>query len=197
MEQVKERLLAEEQQWIDAARRGDIDGWERLVAAHQQSVFRLAYLFLGDADDAEDISQETFIHAYRALGRFDPARPFRPWLMQITANLCRNWHRSVRRYLTALQNVLNNQSRPASIIDQAEHNVDMENLWKTIRRLPSADQQVIYLRYFLDFSEAETAEILGVAPGTVKSRSHRSLVRMRTELQKENPHWLQESSDVA
>jgi RNA polymerase sigma-70 factor (ECF subfamily) len=189
--------LAEEQDWIEAARRGNIEGWEHLVEAHQQAVFRLAYLFLGDADDAEDISQETFIHAYRALKRFDPARPFRPWLMRITTNLCRNWHRSVRRYWVALQNLMNTESRPGSTFEQAEHNVDMENLWKAINHLPLTDRQVIYLRYFLECSEMETAEVLGIALGTVKSRSHRALERMRTVLHKEYPQLMQERSDVA
>ncbi|MRS04327.1 sigma-70 family RNA polymerase sigma factor [bacterium] len=189
--------MAEEHDWVEAARRGDMVGWERLVATHQQSIFRLAYLFLGDADDAEDITQETFIHAYRALNRFDPARPFRPWLMRIATNLCRNWHRSLRRYLGALQNVLNNEPRPGTILDQAEHNVDMQDLWKAVNHLPSVDQQLIYLRYFMECSESETAEVLGIALGTVKSRSYRALGRMRTRLQKENPLWMQESSDVA
>ncbi|HWR67263.1 MAG TPA: sigma-70 family RNA polymerase sigma factor [Bellilinea sp.] len=189
--------MAEEQDWIEAARQGDVDGWERLVATHQQSIFRLAYLFLGDADDAEDITQETFIHAYRALNRFDSARPFRPWLMRIATNLCHNWHRSLRRYLGTLQNVLNNEPRPATILEQAEHNVDMQNLWKAVNRLPLTDQKVIYLRYFLECSEVETAEVLGVALGTVKSRSHRALGRMRNVLLKEYPHLMQESSDVA
>lgn len=188
--------MAEEQDWIEAARHGDIDGWEHLVATHQQSVFRLAYLFLGDSDDAEDISQETFIHAYRALNRFDPARPFRPWLMKITTNLCRNWHRGVRRYWGALQNLLNTESRPESTSEQAEHNVDNENLLKAMNRLPIADRQVIYLRYFLECSEVETGEILGIALGTVKSRSHRALERMRIVLHKEFPHLMQESPDV-
>src|SRR3989337_1145960 len=114
MEQLKERSLTEERDWIEAARRGDIEGWEHLVETHQQSIFRLAYLLLGDADDAEDIAQETFIHAYRALHRFDPTRPFRPWLMRIATNLCRNWHRRLRRYISALQNGLKNEPQPRS-----------------------------------------------------------------------------------
>ena len=189
--------MTEEQDWIEAARRGDIDGWERLVEAHQQSIFRLAYLFLGDADDAQDISQETFIHAYRALNRFDPDRPFRPWLMRIATNLCHNWHRSILRYLSVLQNVLNTESHVGSVLEQAEHNVEMENLRKAINQLPLADQQVLYLRYFLECSETETAEVLGIALGTVKSRSHRALERLRIVLRKEYPQWMQESSDVA
>ena len=197
MEQLKERSLTEERDWIEAARRGDIEGWEHLVETHQQSIFRLAYLLLGDADDAEDITQETFIHAYRALHRFDPTRPFRPWLMRIATNLCRNWHRSLRRYISALQNGLKNEPQPGSTYEQAEHNVEMDNLWKTINSLPLPDQQVIYLRYFLECSETETAEILGIALGTVKSRSHRALARMRAVLQTQNPVWIQENSDVA
>jgi len=189
--------LAEERDWIEAARRGDIEGWERLVETHQQSIFRLAYLLLGDADDAEDIAQETFIHAYRALQRFDPARPLRPWLMRIATNLCHNWRRSMSRYMVALQNVLKNEPQPGSAYEPAEHNVAMDNLWKTINRLPLPDQQVIYLRYFLECSETETAEVLGIALGTVKSRSHRALARLRDVLQAEDLVWIQENSDVA
>lgn len=197
MEQLKERSLAEERDWIDAARRGDIEGWERLVETHQQSIFRLAYLLLGDADDAEDIAQETFIHAYQALQRFDPDRPLRPWLMRIATNLCHNWRRSLRRYMVALQNGLKNEPQPVSTFEHAEHHMEMDNLWKTINRLPLPDQRVIYLRYFLECSETETAEALGIALGTVKSRSHRALARMRALLQTENPVWIQENSDAA
>jgi RNA polymerase sigma-70 factor, ECF subfamily len=60
------------------ARQGDGTVWEKLVAQHQEAVFRLAYLLLGDADEAEDVAQETFIRAYRALDRFDVQRPLRP-----------------------------------------------------------------------------------------------------------------------
>ena len=80
--------------WIESARQGDETAWVELVRLHQEAVFRLAYLFLGDPDEAEDAAQETFIRAYRALGRFDTSRPLRPWLLQIVANLTRNRRRS-------------------------------------------------------------------------------------------------------
>ena len=63
--------------------------WTTLVGQQQEAVFRLAYLLLGDADEAQDVAQEAFIRAFRALHRFDPARPLRPWLLSITANLVR------------------------------------------------------------------------------------------------------------
>ncbi|MEZ4737214.1 MAG: RNA polymerase sigma factor [Caldilineaceae bacterium] len=83
-------------------RGGNEATWAALVQAHQAAVFRLAYLLLGDADEAEDVAQEAFIRAFYALARFDPARPLRPWLLQIARNLAYNRRRSLRRYLAAL-----------------------------------------------------------------------------------------------
>ncbi len=188
--------MTEEQGWIEAARRGDAAAWEQLVQAHQQPVFRLAYLLLGDPDDAEDVAQETFLRAYHALERFDSTRPLRPWLMRITTNLCHNWRRSAGRYLSVLQSVFNSQPREVSALQMAEQNLESGALWNAVRRLRVEDQQVIYLRYFLECSEAETAEVLGVAHGTVKSRSHRALERLRAVIQKEYPQMVQERSDV-
>ncbi len=88
--------MAEAEQ-ILLARQGDVSAWEAVVMAHQQAVFRLAYLVLGDPDDAEDITQETFIRAYFALGRFDVHRALRPWLLSIAANLARNQRRPARQ----------------------------------------------------------------------------------------------------
>ena len=188
--------MSDEQGWIEAARRGDTHAWELLVQLYQQPVFRLAYLLLGDADDAEDVAQETFLRAYHALGSFDLARPLRPWLMRITTNLCHNWRRSVGRYLAVLQKVLRSEPVADSIMAQAERLVEGKTLWEAVRRLRLEDQQVIYLRYFLDCSELETAMILGVAQGTVKSRQHRALARLRALLQKEYPHLAKDGTDV-
>jgi RNA polymerase sigma-70 factor (ECF subfamily) len=66
---------------IRRARQGDEQAWTSLVREHQTAAFRLAYLLLGSAEDAEDVAQEVFIRAFRALDRFDLERPFRPWLL--------------------------------------------------------------------------------------------------------------------
>jgi RNA polymerase sigma-70 factor (ECF subfamily) len=182
--------------WIRQARQGDAAGWEHIVEEHQQPVFRLAYLLLGDADDAEDVTQETFIRAYRALDRFDPALSMRGWLLRIAANLTHNWRRSSGRYILALQRLLRVQPAPLSTPQLAEQRLEDQALWASLRELTPADQQVIYLRYFLEVSEAETAEILGVPSGTVKSRLHRALARLRAVLEMETPpRLLEEKND--
>ncbi len=166
---------------IARARAGESAAWEALAREHQQAVFRLAYLILGDPADADDVAQEAFIRAYRALDRFDSSRAARPWLLSIVANLARNRLRSAGRYWAALQRFARDE--PARDLPLTEAG----DLWQAVRRLSRDDQQIIYLRYFLESSEAETAESLGIASGTVKSRTHRALARLRTVIEKEFP----------
>lgn len=187
--------MTDERDWVVATRDGNMDAWEQLVRAHQQSIYRLAYLLLGDADDAEDVAQETFLRAYHALGRFDPERPLRPWLMRITTNLCHNWRRKLGRYMAGLQKMMRSEETVSFAAHQIEARIEAEMLWKAVRRLRTEDQHVLYLRYFLECSEIETAEVLSVAHGTVKSRQHRALARLRELLQEEYPQLLPEESD--
>jgi RNA polymerase sigma-70 factor, ECF subfamily len=164
--------------------------WDALMQTHHQVVFRLAYLLLGDADDAEDVAQETFIRAYRAIDRFDAAREMRPWLLSIATNLARNKRRSVARFLSALQRAV--FARPEwvqspNIESEAVAALQAQRLWQAVRTLSPADQEIIYLRHFLDVSEAEVSAALNIAVGTVKSRTHRALSRLRTVIEHEFP----------
>ncbi len=164
---------------------------------HQPGVFRLAYLMLGDCDDAEDIVQETFIRAYRAIETFDPAREMRPWLLSIAANLARNRRRSMARLWSAVQRLVFAQPellRSTSIEETASAHLDAQQLWQIVQRLSVTDQEIIYLRYFLDVSEAEVAQIQQVAVGTVKSRTHRALAKLRGAMENEFPNLGERSS---
>ena len=187
--------LKTEKDWIQQARQGSAEAWEQIVREHQQPVFRLVYLLLGDADEAEDVTQDTFIRAYRALGSFDMERPLRPWLLRIATNLTHNWRRSTGRYFLALQRLLRSEPPQRLLIEHAESKLEEKTLWDALRLLPDADRQIIYLRYFLESSESETAEVLGIPAGTVKSRLHRALGRLRVLFQKEFQEGLQEGVD--
>jgi len=171
-------------EFVQKVQQGDPHAWETLVDTYQQVVFRLAYLIVGDPDDAADVAQEAFIQFHRTLDRFDPARPVQPWLLKIAANLARNRLRSLGRYLKTAQRWFTQAGTGdlAPIEAQAAARMESEALWKVVRRLSGDDQAVIYLRYYLDLPVAETAAALDVAPGTVKSRLHRALGRLRAEL---------------
>ena len=180
-------VLLDEPTLIRHAANGDASAWEPLVQTHQQAVFRLAYLLLGDPDDAEDIAQETFLRAWNHLRRFDPTRPLKPWLLSITANLSRNRRRSAGRYLAALTRAFRDEPAPASVEDKSAQYMEANDLWKAVQNLNEPDQQVVYLRYFMDLSVAETADVLQVAEGTVKSRLSRALEKLRVIIKQNFP----------
>jgi RNA polymerase sigma-70 factor (ECF subfamily) len=142
---------------IQRALHGDEAAYQIIVDEHRDGVFRLAYLLLGDADDAEDVAQETFIRALRYLNRYDPERALRPWLLSITANLARNKRRSLGRYWAALQRFAG--QIPAENSTPEMHSMqalEAHALWQAVRCLNGSEQEIIYLRYFLELS-AETA----------------------------------------
>jgi len=181
-----------EDQLIREARAGDGDAWEALTRQHQEPVFRLAYLLLGDPDDAQDVTQEAFVRAYYQLNRFRDGLPLRPWLMRIASRLAHNRHRSVRRYLQALARLAR---EPQDDREGLHASSRADELWRAVRRLSPAFQEVIYMRYFLELSEEETAAALDVPAGTVKSRLHRALQQLRKVIADEHPELMESFSE--
>ena len=166
---------------IQQARQGDTAAWETLVRQHQEAVFRLGYLLLRNAHDAEDVAQEAFVQAFLTLGTFDVERPFKPWLLQITRNLAKNRLRSLSRYWRMLKRWRQEQDPDA---EPAPSRTDESaRLWQAVQQLRPKAQEVIYLSYFLEMSEAETAAALDVPPGTVKSRLHRALQQLKVVIE--------------
>ncbi len=185
----------DERSLIFAARQGSQEAWERLVQSHQTAVFRLAYLILGDSDAAEDVAQETFVRAMKALNRFDPERPLRPWLLSIVRNTSRNWWRSLGRRWAAwnrlVQETGSEKPSGGQVEGQVERQERSRQVWQAVKDLNPVDEEVIYLRYFMELSVAETAQSLGIAEGTVKSRLHRALGRLREKIQHEYPELME------
>lgn len=172
---------------IARARLGQETAWGDLMHYHHEPAFRLAYLMLGDAAEAEDVAQEAFIRAYLKLETFDSQRPFRPWILSITANLARNRKRGIGRYWHALRRWQNEKEVRNPAINPVTKRTEAELLWQAVARLKPKGQEVVYLRYFLGMSEIETAETLAIPPGTVKSRLHRALKQLRRIIQRDFP----------
>jgi RNA polymerase sigma factor (sigma-70 family) len=167
---------------VERARRGDAVAFAELVRSHQQMAFRTAYLVTRNAADAEDAAQDAFVKAFRALPRFRAGAPLRPWLLRIVANEARNRRRaSVRREGLALRAAHEAPSggaapSPEGRLLAAE---ERRRLLAAVDALPEEQRLAIGCRYLLELSEAETAAVLGIRPGTVKSRLSRALDRLR------------------
>jgi RNA polymerase sigma-70 factor (ECF subfamily) len=177
---VRPEVDRRERALVRDAQRGSSAAFEQLFRRHWPRAYRAALLVVGDAAAAEDIAQESFLAAVRALDRFDRRRPFGPWLHRIVVNRAIDWSRarSLRRELTA-----DHAPEPqAPERDAPEH---AHGLAAGLAELAPEHRAVIVLRYLLDYTPGEIAELLDVPRGTVNSRLRRGLDRLETSLREE------------
>ena len=171
---------------VERVRAGDVDAYAALVRRYTPIAHRTAVL-LGAGPDADDVVQEAFVQAYRALDRFRPTdrteSPFRPWLLRIVGNLTHNHHRARSRRTARERSVQALAlTRPTSVDDPADlaaGEQTQRRLLAAVRGLPDPQRVVVTCRYFLELDEAETAAVLGWPRGTVKSRLSRALTALR------------------
>jgi|SRR5829696_48238 len=172
----------------ERANSGETAAYEKLVRGYQEVAFRTAYLVTGDTSEDEEATQEAFVKAYRALGRFRSGALFRPWLLAIFANEARNQRRAAARrtglFLKMMREGVpgNSTSSPEAAVLASERR---EELLEGLGGLREEARLAIACRYFLGLSEEETAAALGCARGTVKSRLSRALESLRTKIAKE------------
>jgi len=176
----------DEEELIAHAKSGDVSAYGRLVALHQAVALRVAYLVVRDHAEAEDVTQEALVKAYRALGRFREEAPFRPWLLRIVRNEALNRVRGRgRRERLAVRIAEEPVSGGAAPSPETEviGNEERRLVLTAVDSLPSRYRAVISARFLVGLSEAETAGMLDIPPGTVKSRTSRGLARLRQSLE--------------
>ena len=179
------RPLDDDAELIKRARGGDLAAYDRLVQQYREVALRVAHVMCG-ANEASDVTQEAFVKAWRALGRFRDDAPFRPWLLRIVANEARNARRAAgRRAGLVLRAVEDRPSADAAPSVEEAVLLDEQRrlVLAAVESLGDRDRDVISCRYLAGLSEAETARVLGCRVGTVKSRCARALSRLRALLE--------------
>ncbi|HEY7592519.1 MAG TPA: RNA polymerase sigma factor [Actinophytocola sp.] len=166
---------------VARTRAGEQDAYAILVARYGALAHRTAHL-LGAGADTEDVVQEAFVKAYRSLGSFREGASFRPWLLRIVANETSNARRGYRRRHALELRLAEPDVEPVEPERAAVAADDRARLLAAVNRLSYRDRQVLTCRYFLDLSEAETAEVLAWPRGSVKSRLSRAIVKLRRAL---------------
>lgn len=174
--------MTNETEWIRLAQAGDQTAFGRLVVAYQTPVYNLAYRMLGNAGEAEDAAQETFLRVYTHLRSYDPQRPFRSWLLSIASHYCID--RLRRRRITWLSfedeiaapdrstdRLVSSSPDPETVVAQREREEQIQQL---LTSLSPTDRAAITLRYWYDYSYEEIAETLKLTVSAVKSRLHRA-----------------------
>lgn len=167
---------------------GNQAGFSGLIAAHRDGVYRLVRNHLGDDGDALDVTQESFVSAFAALGRYDPDRPFRTWILGIALNKCRDWarRRKVRGFF-----------RFARPIDEAYHVADTapdpeaalvakgetERLRRAIAALPAQLKEPLILCAIDGLDQTEAAAVLGISRKAVETRIYRARQKLMVSLE--------------
>jgi len=179
----------DEKALIDAARRGDVGSFNQLVLSYQSMVYNLAYRILGDQDAAADATQDSFISAFKGIGKFRGGS-FKSWLMRIVTNACYDQLRvKQRRPTESLDDMAVEPEYDANLADHAEGPeayVLRQELGAVIQHglsvLPSDQKVVLVLSDIEGMSYQEIAHVVGISLGTVKSRLSRARAKMRDYL---------------
>jgi RNA polymerase sigma-70 factor (ECF subfamily) len=169
-----------EVEWLTQSQAGDGEAFGRLVDAFQVPVYNLCYRMLGNAQEAEDAAQETFLRAYNGMKSYNKDKPFPTWLLSIAAHYCIDQLRRRRMTLVPLedlpyQDLPDRGPTPEGVVSRRE---EQNRIRKLLERLNPTDRAAVIMYYWHDRSYAEIAGALNLTESAVKSRLHRARLEM-------------------
>jgi RNA polymerase sigma-70 factor (ECF subfamily) len=165
---------------VAACRRGEREAFDVLVARYQRPIYRLCYRYVNNHEDANDLAQDAFLKAWRAISSFRGESAFSTWLYRIAVNACLN-HRALKRPLT--------QELPEVLVDprpgaeaEAERDDEARRVRAAVSRLPDRQRATLILKIYHDLTHEEVAGILGSSVGTVKANLFHALANLRRQM---------------
>jgi RNA polymerase sigma-70 factor (ECF subfamily) len=186
--------MNEDAETLRRCREGDEAAYREIVQRYQRQVYSVAMRMVRSAEDAEDLTQDTFVRMFKAIDRYDPTRPFAAWLMTIASRLCIDHirRRKVRPIAMPLvrQDAGTHEEQTIDVVDPGlqpdeitSHREEEQQAQLLIDSLPPHYRIVVVLRHQQDLSYEEIATSLDLPIGTVKARIHRAraLLRQRIE----------------
>lgn len=173
----RSRPRAEDREAIEACQRGDREAFDRLVERYQRDVYRVCYRYVNNHHDASDLAQESFLKAYRAIGRFRGDSAFSTWLYRIAVNTCLNFRALRKLPSEPLEDDVADVRRGVS--DRMEQDELSEQVREAVSRLPERQRATLILKIYQDLTHEEVAQILGSSVGTVKANLFHALGNLR------------------
>ena len=167
----KKKPALSDAELIEAARDGDLGAFETLVRTHSDAVYAHAYRFFGDAQAAQDATQEVWVNVYRSLPAFESRSSFSTWLFRVTRNVCLDMLRAGRRAAPPIDPVELQGLAPNDTAGEAAVRVDLES---ALRALSPEDREAFNAVALFGLPYADAGSVLGVPAGTVKSRVFRA-----------------------
>ncbi|EOO40668.1 sigma-70 family RNA polymerase sigma factor [Bacillus mycoides] len=165
---------------------GNKEAYSELYDKTIQEVYKTAHFLIEDKADIDDVVQEIYIQLYESLRKYDSEKPFRPWLIGLAIKQIHSYRRKRWMRLRIVKKA-EEQRKPVQIDFSSDvvSKISNQKLIELIHKLPYKLKQVIILRYLHDYSQEEVAQILHIPIGTVKSRIHAALKKLRQKEQVE------------
>ncbi len=181
----KERAL------IRRAKQGDRPAFTELITRYQKQVFRLAYGFFQNKDDAMEIVQETFLRMYQKLAGFDESNnenQFSGWVNRIAYNLCIDFYRKFKRKKADMKDIYQFEEESRVVSHFPEDQLDRQNfrhhLKKSVLSLPRKQKMIFVLKHYSGYKHHEISTMLNLSVGTIKSMYHRAVQTLKVSLVK-------------
>ena len=192
-------MLVNESEWLIKAQRGDAEAFTCLLEAYQKPVFNLCYRMLGNAQDAEDAAQETFLRAYQYLKRYDNNRPFSTWLLSIAAHYAIDQIRKRKMQIVSVEELpVPDLPEPSPGMElNLSKKEEQQRIKAVIGVLDATDRAAVVMYYWYDFSYEEICQALSLSMSALKSRLHRARRVMAEEWLKHQPAPASQNSTQA
>ena len=174
---------------IQRCLQGDQTAWDAIVRMYWRKVFNVAYTFVGNHAEAEDLAQEIFLKIFKSLDTFDRRANFQTWLVSVSRNLCIDHYRSVRKERQTIDRTVDaGELSPASTdpgpMAALEQRDRLTLLRDALAALPDALRTAVLMRDIHELSYQEIADRLGLPQGTVKSRINRGRAELARQIRK-------------
>jgi RNA polymerase sigma-70 factor (ECF subfamily) len=173
----------EEREAVAASQRGEREAFDLLVERYQRPVYRLCYRFVNNHEDANDLAQDVFLKAYKALGGFRGDSSFSTWLYRIAVNTCLNFRAARRPETDELPESLRDGAPSAT--ERLEREDEAARVRAAVLRLPEKQRATLILKIYHDLTHEEVAAVLGSTVGTVKANLFHALGNLRRLMARE------------
>ncbi len=172
---------------LDQVQKGNQEAFTQLVETYQRPVYNLCYRMLGDANEAEDASQETFLRVYKNIKRYDHKRPFSTWLLSIAAHHCIDQIRKRHLVVVSMDAIPYLDPPDTSPGPETSFRLleDQKKVEVLLKSLNPQDRAAVVMYYWYDFSYEEIAQSLSITVSAVKSRLHRARLILAQTWQKQ------------
>ncbi|MDR4901503.1 sigma-70 family RNA polymerase sigma factor [Bacillus mycoides] len=179
-------IETEYKELIQSTLAGNKEAYSELYDKTIQEIYKTAHFLIEDKADVDDVVQEIYIQLYESLRKYDSEKPFRPWLIGLAIKQIHSYRRKRWMRLRIVKKA-EEQRKPVQIDFSSDvvSKISNQKLIELIHKLPYKLKQVIILRYLHDYSQEEVAQILHIPIGTVKSRIHAALKKLRQKEQVE------------